>query len=260
MHSIAEVQGLSESPLSFDSEDSLDSIRISRHLPNHAYVTMMCVSCGKSWKHEIDCGDRLCPRCNANRRGRIMSRYLPIVRSMSHPKFLTLTVPRRSLSEDNVKRIRECFTRLRHRKMWRATAGLYQIEVGTLDDLGMSNLHIHAIIDSEPMSQKALSDTWLEITGDGFIVDIREAKGDRALVNYMTKHLVKMPHDLPVWQHDLINGVLHNTRLVQGFGDLTHVGMTVYDVPCPFCHAVGTVICLDYEPCYDGFFGGSADG
>jgi hypothetical protein len=184
-----------------------------------------------------------------------MHRYLPVVRSMKSPKFLTLTVPRRSLARDDVTRLRNDFTRLRHRGLWKATGGVYQLEVGTLDDRGKCNMHIHAVIDSPWMSQKELSDAWRDITG-GYIVDIRQAKGDRALLRYMTKHLVKFASDVPLWAHDLVNDVLHDTRLVQGFGTLSRLGLSVHDRACPCCGAVNSVICLDFEPCYQGFFGG----
>jgi len=250
-------EGLEIAEKVFD-EASLDNVRISRHfegLAPHRFITLLCTECGKTWQHEIDCGDRLCPRCNANRRKRIMDRYLPVVRQMARPKFITLTVPRRPLTERNVERLREAFTRLRHRKVWKAVGGIYQIEIGTLDDLGNCNLHIHAIIDSDWMSQKELSQAWLEITGDGYIVDIREAKGDRDLLRYMTKHLVKMPSNVPDWQHDLINEVLHDTRLVQGFGSCHRLNLPLRMPVCPFCGALGSVIVCDFEPMVSDFSG-----
>jgi hypothetical protein len=182
---------------------------------------------------------------------------------MAQPKFLTLTLKRRSLCRANIKFLRNCFTRLRHRNnpkkfIWRATAGVYQIEIGTLDDLGQANLHIHAAIDSPYMSQANLSKVWKEITGDSFIVDIRQALDARDIVWYMSKHMGKMPTSrtlgkfLP-WQHDLINAVLKGTRLVQGFGTLSHVSMDLVGSMCPQCGSTeGFVLMCPWEPSHDG--------
>jgi len=181
-----------------------------------------------------------------------------VVRRMSAPKFLTLTLRRRALTKESVRRLRLFFTRLRHRDVWIASGGIYQIEIGTLDDLGMCNLHIHAIIDSEWMSQEALSEAWHDITGDSFVVDISAVKSDRQAIAYMSKdltldrmtnHLSKSPGELSAWQHDLINYVLRGSRLVQGFGTLARLGLSLRDPVCPYCGAVASLVCVDFDPC-----------
>jgi hypothetical protein len=181
-----------------------------------------------------------------------MRRFVPLVKKMAAPKFLTLTLKRRPLCRANIKFLRNCFTRLRHRKMWTALGGVYQIEVGTVDDLG------HPYMD-----QGWISDNWRAITGDSYIIDIRAALGARDLVKYMSKHLGKMPgpelDDSDFWKrnthwkHDLINAVLKGTRLVQGFGTLSHVSMNLKGSMCPQCGSVDsiTMIC-PWEPAHEG--------
>lgn len=186
-----------------------------------------------------------------------MRRFIPIVKTMAEPKFLTLTLKRRPLCRENVKFLRDCFTKLRHRKIWTARGGVYQIEIGTVDELGQCNLHIHAAIDSPYMSQKSLSKVWKEITGDSFIVDIRKAKDARDIVWYMSKHLAKMPGPMiwghMKWQHKLINDVLKGTRLVQGFGTLCHVSMPLGGCTCPKCGSVDSFTLIrSWEPTHDG--------
>lgn len=196
-----------------------------------------------------------------------MRRFVPLVNRMENPKFLTLTLKRRALCRSNVRFLRQCFTKLRHRKVWKATAGVYQIEIGTVDDLGQANLHIHSAIDSPYMFQAELSEAWLDITGDSFIVDIRQAKDARDIVWYMSKHMGKMPDisdsfaadgvthlDIPsTWKHDLINAVLKGTRLVQGFGTLAHVSMGLEGATCPKCGSTdGFVLLAPWEPCHQG--------
>ena len=242
---------------------------------NHAFATFFCERCDYEFRAQIDCGDRLCVECNRNRRNRIMRRFVPLVKKMAAPKFLTLTLKRRALCRANVRFLRQCFTRLRHRDnrkwnkkhpgrqlrfTWLATSGVYQIEIGTVDDLGQANLHIHAVIDSPWMSQASLSKVWHEITGDSYIVDIRQAKDARDLVHYMSKHLGKMPNEqysnlsyTSTWKHDLINDVLKGTRLVQGFGTLAHVSMSLEGATCPKCgSAEGFTLLAPWEPCHQG--------
>ena len=129
----------------------------------------------------------------------------------------------------------------------------------------MCNLHIHAVIDSDWMSQRALSQAWHEITGDSFIVDISSVKSSHQAIDYMskhlafdymTKHLSKIPGDVPAWQYDLINEVLGDVRLVQGFGTLARLGLSIRDPVCPFCGALATTLCIDFEPCYSDMSGG----
>jgi hypothetical protein len=110
------------------------------------------------------------------------------------------------------------------------------------------------------MDQGWISDNWRAITGDSYIIDIRAALGARDLVKYMSKHLGKMP-DLSSnlicegfgWKKRLINAVLKGTRLVQGFGTLSHVSMNLNGSMCPQCGSVDsiTMIC-PWEPAYEG--------
>lgn len=197
-----------------------------------------------------------------------MRRFVPLVKKMAAPKFLTLTLKRRALCCSNVRFLRDCFTRLRHRNnlkwnklhpgrtprfTWLATSGVYQIEIGTVDELGQANLHIHAIIDSPYMGFCKLSNVWREITGDSFIIDIRDCPSARDAVRYMSKHMAKMPRDVPPWQHTLINDVLKGTRLVQGFGTLAHVSMSLEGATCPKCGSTdGFTLLAPWEPCHQG--------
>jgi len=166
---------------------------------------------------------------------------------MENPKFLTLTVQRVLLSRSSVKRLRGCFTRLRHMKGWKAVGGLYQIEVGTIDDYGMCNLHIHSVIDSVYMAQAEIVRMWRKATdGWGYIVDIRACKkGDvRSLINYMTKHMAKMPdgRGMPEWIHALVNESLRGARLVQTFGNVKMGGLRLRQAVCPVCGSANVMV------------------
>jgi hypothetical protein len=210
----------------------------------HRIVMLVCGNCGESWLHELDCGDRTCRRCNAKRRERIKDRYVPVIRNMDHPLFLTLTVKRAYLSRSNVKRLRECFDKLRSRRAWKARGGIYQIEMGRIDENDRCNMHIHAIIDSPYMIQRKITREWEAATsGWGRIIDIRKCSDGAGAVSYMTKHMTKV-----VGHEDhagLINAELRGTRLVQSFGYILNLNLSIHDKVCPFCGATSSIAIVE---------------
>lgn len=218
----------------------------------HKYKSIFCNECGMTHTFKMECGDRTCPSCQGIRRHRIIQRFKPVVNKMKHPYFITLTIVRKSLTVHLVRKLRKDFTKLRHRKKWTAGGGVYQIEIGSLDDFGMCNLHIHIIADFperqvdlatfkalSPQDRKRhwLSRVWHDITGDSYIVDARRCFDARdALSNYLTKHMTKRVGRRI--DADRINKALGNTRLIQGFGTLCHLGMRFREYTCPNCGAV----------------------
>lgn len=209
--------------------------------PNHNWITVACNQCGHEHSFIADCKDRTCGHCQRKRQIRIIKRFRPIVSVMKNPILITLTVKKSPVCRGAVERIRKCFTRLRHSKMWSATGGVYQIEVGKIDDLSMTNIHIHTIADSAYMDQEMLSKAWGKATrGWGYIVDIRRAQDTHGALKYLTKHMGKR---IPWVRHrKLINQVFENTHLVQGYGTLCHVKMRWWDTVCPECGAVNSYV------------------
>ena len=223
---------------------------------SHPYRTVICRNCGHSHTFMVECSDRTCPKCQERRRYRILDRFKPIVMIMQHPYFITLTCVRKSLTVHAVRKLRKDFTKLRHRKWWNFYGGIYQIEIGSLDQLGMCNLHIHIIADSpgkrkdldvfhtlriEAIKRSELSTVWREITGDSFIVDAKRCHSAKnALKDYLTKHMAKRIGKRS--QANMINAALSGTRLIQGFGTLAHVCMRFFEVTCPNCHAKDSYI------------------
>lgn len=213
----------------------------------HKKIRLFCVDCGNMLIVESYCGDRLCFRCNKKRAKRLNSKYKSVIEGMKNPVLLTLTTKRCMLTRKNVSRIRRWFDRLRHKKIWRARGGLYNIEIGELDDMRMCNLHIHAIIDSVYMPQKKISEEWERISGSK-IVDIRAVKIRKGLaIRYLIKHCVKIGKGL-YEQKEYVNSVLHLTRLIQGFGEFLGCGISISC--CMIC--MGTLI-SEFEPNFWNF-------
>lgn len=203
----------------------------------HNIINCICSHCGQTFIFEIDCGDRTCFHCNGKRRHRIFSRYRPVVGEYENPMFVTLTLRRFTLSRERVRYLRDCFTRLRHRSIWKAKRGIYQIEVGTIDDLNQCNLHLHAIVDSDYMSQQELVKVWKEITVRSYIVDIRRCETHGAL-RYLTTH---MSRRIGESRHAaLINDALRGSRLIQSFGPIS-LPLGINRAVCPKCGDVQSI-------------------
>jgi len=172
---------------------------------------------------------------------------------MKNPWFITLTLVRQKLTPQLPIQIRKYFTRLRHRKEWRGKSGIYQIEIGTIKDENEScNIHIHSIVDWDGEGLKKwapyrgskkhfLSRIWKDITKGSYIVDAEpcNSPGD-AIKYYLTLHMAKRVGN-PV-HRDLINRCLTGTRLIQGYGTLTHVSLNIHDTVCEHCGAVNSYV------------------
>lgn len=220
-------------------------------LHKHPFRTVVCTNCGHTHTFMVECSDRTCPRCQTRRRYRIIDRFKPIVMMMKNPYFITLTFVRKNLTQHLLSKIRKDFTKLRHRKWWNFNGGIYQIEIGSLDDWGQCNLHLHIIADtpkrrkyfdlfqqlsSGQKKRSGLSKIWKEITGDSFIVDIKKCHSPRdALKHYLTTHMAKRIGSPK--QSKMINRALQGTRLIQGFGFLHRVKVRFFEVVCPNCNA-----------------------
>jgi hypothetical protein len=216
--------------------------------PEHKFVSVACSKCGYLQQFVADCKDRTCAFCQRKRQTRIVQRFKPIVSVMNNPLFMTLTVQRTPLCRNALRRLRNSFTRLRHAKILKkCVGGIYQIELGKLDDLNMCNLHIHAICDSPYIPQPELSRAWMQATrGWGKIVDVRRAYDVHNALSYLTKHMGKRIHVKPE-QVAYVNKVLENTRMIQGFGCLCHIRMRCWDTVCPKCGAVNSYVSI-FDP------------
>lgn len=174
------------------------------------------------------------------RKNKMIERMTPEIEKMKEPHFLTLTVRSRRLSRENIRTLRRNFTKLRHRPVWISVfGGFYNIELGTLRKDGVCNMHIHVLYDGVDINQAYLSWLWYQVTGDSFIVDIRNCWNTQGALHYISKHFCKIGSFEGEESRTLINKSLKNTRMVQGFGKHRRLpvrGPTI----CPECHAEGS--------------------
>lgn len=172
-----------------------------------------CVTCGTlEYRRSFLCGDRFCPICARKRSTMLLERYKPIVEAETSGFFghmLTLTYKNDPVLRDR-KLISKHIRNLLRRKLWNRyggiAGGLYSVEV-TLGEGGW-HPHVHMLIFTRRpvasyIDQKWLielnqevSDAWLYITGDSYIVRGVCWDGDlREIVKYVTKSPEVLPTD-----------------------------------------------------------------
>ncbi len=140
------------------------------------------------------CRDRLCQICQRYRRIQTTERVLAMVRSMTSPKLLTLTLADDGAPlSDRLDRLVASYRRLRQRTIWSANvegaAAVMEIT------RGQSNrhwhVHLHVLIDAEYIPQHVLSAEWFAATGDSPIVDIRAVHSGEQAAKYLAKYAAK---------------------------------------------------------------------
>lgn len=105
--------------------------------------------CGTSVAVPIGCNHRLCFLCNSTRLQKYRERVKTLFGRLTHPIFLTLTVPNvAKLSKRTFSRYRRGWNEFRKSQAW-IEGGIYAIETTHSESLKAAwHLHSHALIDS----------------------------------------------------------------------------------------------------------------
>lgn len=176
-----------------------------------------CHNCDHEWDSPDRCWHRLCPECAPIRAARLFEAHKRLA-GCPNLKHLVLTlknVP--GLTWSSVDQVRRYFTRLRHRKLFRAAwrGGVYGIEFTWTGDKGW-HIHIHALIDGAYIPQAVISRHWLDITGDSQVVWINRSKNSRQALKYILKPTLELLED-PVALDNFLTAVA-GRHLVAGWG------------------------------------------
>jgi hypothetical protein len=142
------------------------------------------------------CRDRFCDPC-AQERARHIGRCVGDFAQGRDIRFITLTLRHtdRSLKED-VDRLYAAFVKLRRRAKWKATqkGGVFFVEIKRRRGDSSWHVHLHIIAEGLNLSKHWLSDAWLEVTGDSFIVDLSLCDDDAKAAYYAAKYAGKGLH------------------------------------------------------------------
>jgi len=189
----------------------------------------------------------LCPFCAMRRSGKFVAKNLPKVEQVFNenrariPALVTFTVKNGPNLQERYTHLRRAHRRLNQRRRnhiqgrtyseWAKVAGGITSYEFTKQDEGDWHPHIHALVMLDDfIDQKALSDEWLDITGDSFIVDIRRIRGKAnaggldiasALLE-VCKYALKF-HDMTLPDTWHAYQTLRTRRLVDSFGVLRGV-------------------------------------
>lgn len=174
---------------------------------------------------EKRCRSRLCPRCRVFRRNELTAKLMEAVRRMDARRFVTLTL--QSCDDplrDQLKHLRESFSRLRRSNLWRArvTGGAYCVEVTFNREARQWHPHLHAIVDGKYVPKRDLVEAWRLASSGSYIVDIASVSSASSVVAYVTKYVAKSDDSSSIPTPQIAEWAVevHGLRLVHTFGSL----------------------------------------
>jgi len=215
-------------------------------------LLVFCSSCSHRWYVTNHCRRRICPLCDYHLSIARAKWVLAMCREMSHPKLVTLTMPRwRSDPGDGITHLRRAFARLRRHTLWRRVrGGCYQIELIRKTD-GW-HIHLHALCEAQYIPRQRLYTAWRTILALHYVsTDVRAAT-TRSQQRYACKYVSKAaklddnPDDIIAW-YDATRG----KRLWATFGTWYNItpasiqddpDRTPYVPTCPQCGATHSTI------------------
>jgi len=179
----------------------------------------------------------LCPFCAIRRGAKLLRLYLLRfeVLTLRHPEsrgyFVTVTVKDGADLVERFSHLRRNVQRLTARRhsnergaagsvMCSVLGGVGAYEFKRGSGSGLWHPHFHGVFLSEnPVDQVALAAEWHALTGDSFVVDVRELYGESAVLGFLEcfKYAVKFS-DLPLDDNFAAYRVLKRARLVTSFG------------------------------------------
>ena len=203
------------------------------------------------------CNSRFCPHCAERRKIHYRNKYQAIVNVIKNPIMITLTIKNpKEFNHKELKRLTDCIKTLweyrkskytESRSFFRYISGfLRSVEVG-LKKNGTYNLHAHLLCElkdewvkehglneySLSKLQKIIKEQWHEITGDSYVVHVKEL--DTKEFTQAIKYIVK-PQDFVKGSLKQINSAIltfyrkHITLPYGSFRDNDEIKAAVADV------------------------------
>lgn len=170
------------------------------------------------------CRHRMCRACSRTRSRIIVDKLCSFIGSQP-VSFTTLTLRADGCDLVNrLKRLDRSISKLMRRVWWRkrVTAGAVFLEVTLGEDGRNWHIHAHILHLGPPLSQTYLSDVWLKITGDSFIVHSERVTGAADVARYVTKYVTKGVANDVFQVHERLVELLcafRGRRLFRPFGD-----------------------------------------
>jgi hypothetical protein len=170
------------------------------------------------------CHDRFCVPCARARAFNIRANLAKHTEGLTL-RFVTLTMAHSDHTLDHqLDRLYRAFRSLRATPLWRdrVRGGVAFLEVKLSEVDNRWHPHFHCLIDSTFLPQQLLSSTWLDVTSDSKIVDIRlvrdPAEVDKYITKYVTKPASANTFRDPLRLDELVKALAHR-RLFITFGE-----------------------------------------
>ena len=187
--------------------------------PNHNYIMLKCSVCGEVYPVLLNCGNRLCPICNKRRFAVLFNRHKDFLQSFAPGviKKIEFTLKNDDDLERMLERLEVCWRKLLAygKKHWGWRGGFISIQ--TTNKGNGWHVHGHAFIEGDFVAQDEFSKVWLAITGDSYVVWIREVLDPANEFGYLVRYILKTDEVLPEFQVEY-NRVFKGRRLLRSFG------------------------------------------
>jgi hypothetical protein len=161
------------------------------------------------------CKKLFCPDCASERANRLArqteSKVAHVMRTtQGRLCFLTLTTRNTPTLEEGLSKLKKVFAKFKRKKVFKKHIKGYfgGFEYTFNPQTKDFHVHLHLIIlRGKFWNQSDISDTWREVTGDSFIVDIREIRNAHKGVKELCKYIVK-PLDLLAMPNEKLREVM----------------------------------------------------
>lgn len=168
-------------------------IRQFRWCGSHAYVLQSTDDPSIYRIAGSSCHDRFCLPCAKERSHAIALNVIHHLQKRT-ARFLTLTVKSDNEPlEELLDKLHNGFKALRQTKLWkqRVTGGVAFLEINWSPKLTRWHPHFHIVIEGKYIPHTQLRNLWYAITGDSFVVDIRQIRDANQATQYITKYASK---------------------------------------------------------------------
>ena len=215
------------------------------HCGRHAWV-LRSLDDPSAYRIACDkCKDRFCTPC-ASERARHIAACVGDFAKDRDLRLVTLTLAQsdRSVKQD-LDRLYAAFVKLRRRAPWRKTqsGGVYFVEIKRRRSDDGWHTHLHVLTEGRWMSKSWISKAWFELTGDSYIVDIRQCKSGPDAARYVAKYAGKGVHGSCYHQPDILLDVmkaLRGRRLVGKWGNWSDLDLDT-EAPDGAWERIGTL-------------------
>ncbi|MCJ7457769.1 MAG: protein rep [candidate division Zixibacteria bacterium] len=187
------------------------------------------------------CELRICTRCSRKRASQVRKEIGVILKHVPKTKthkFCLLTLTQNMskdqlLTPESLRQFNKNFrTLINHFYLKKKQCGA----IATLEIGKGFNIHAHILVYGPYIPQKAISEKWLEITGDSYIVDIRMVRDQNVVVSYLTKYISKPPSFAEPNDYILYLKAIKRIRRLHRFGILYGFKVeTRKPLLCPYC-------------------------